>query len=88
MKVSSINLNSVYLKPGNSYVSFKNNNGTSVNATNPDVPQFKQAVNAKPPKTNGLFAALKSFIDSKPADTTVLDGQALADYIEDRVYML
>lgn len=91
MKISSISLNNVYLKPGNSNVSFRNNSVTAVNATNPDVPQFKQAVsvnNARPSKSNGLFAALKSFIDSKPTDTTVLDGQALADYIEDRVYML
>lgn len=91
MKVSSISLNNVYLKPGNSNVSFRNNAGnTSVNATNPDVPQFKQSVNSskvKPSKSNGLFDVLKSFIETKPTDTTVFDDEELADYITDRVYM-
>lgn len=91
MKISSINLNNIYLKPGNSNVSFRNNAAnTSVNATNPDVPQFKQAVsknNVNHTKSNGLFEVLKSFIESKPTDTTIYSDEELADYMTDRVYL-
>lgn len=88
MKIYSVTPNNLYIKPSNTNISFKGDEN-SIQATNPDVPQFEQNLaKLKPSKIRNLVGKLVSFFTKDSNESGIYTQQGLEEYVSQRVFLI
>lgn len=88
MKINTITPSAIYNKPIKANVSFKDSENT-MPATNPDVPQFKQASSKlKPSKLSSFFNKLVGMFSKDSKDAGIYNQQGLEQYVSQRVFLI